>query len=324
MAKKDEVKAAEVVAPAAEVVDETAPQATTTAVAVQEETAPVAAGGLGVVESYGPTVLDWSYVHLKFEMSKMRPDGNQGEFFLGREWEVKLCDKGGAIGPGQLPKPNQRFEFVIVGRKDGYKHYVTQDEFARGVMAARYPVNPALREKGWIEARKAALAAGETIGNDAWHDEIVDGVKRRVGPTASEYMQLMVLIKKPADCENESIFSIPLGGEFYAPAYFEFDKLNWFRAYKTLEGVLNAERNKVRVDPKYRPRVFDKVFWGYSSAVTRPGRNGSPDKVVTTPMMTRAIEDGKPVSLSAEAIADLEAVIKGGATAANEAEEETL
>lgn len=319
--KEQGSKVAEVVAAEAEVVEETAqvekPQ--TTAVAVSEGNVP-AGGGLGSFEAYGPAVLDWTWIHLKFEMSKKRPDGNQGEFFLGREWEVKLCDKGGKIGPGELPKPNQRFEFVIVGRRDGYKHYLTQAEFNAGVKAARYPVDPALKAKGWEAARANALKAGETIGNDAWRDgDPAKGEPRRVGPSASEYMQLLVLVKKPADCEDETMFSIPLNGEFYAPAYLEFDKLNWRRAYSTLETVLNGERNKWRVNHDYKPRIYDKVFWGYSSAVEKQGFNGAPSKVVTTPMMCRAVENGKPVVLPEAALADLQSIVSGAATAtANE------
>lgn len=311
MSKDKNDKVSAVVADDVEVVSE---GAATTAVAVQQETAPAASGLGNFVCAGGPTVLDWTWVHLKFEMSSRRPDGNQGEFYLGRDWEAKLCDKGGSLAAGQVPDAKRRFEFIVVGRKDGYKHYVTQSEFAAGVMAKRYFVDPAKGAKGWQEARAAALAAGETIGDGAWRDgDPSKGEPRRVGPTASEFMQLMTLVKRPADLEGgDELFSVPLNGEFYAPAYIEFDKLNWRKAYGCLQAVINAEANKHRVDPKYVPCVFDKVFWGYSSAVNRNG------KVVTTPMMTRAIENGKPVTLPAEAVADLRAIVDGAAAAADD------
>lgn len=309
MSKKENVAA--VVATDAEVVEPgAAPAPAENAVAVREETVP--AGGLGVFAcAGGPTVLDWTWIHLKFEMSKRRPDGNQGEFYLGRDWEAKLCDKGGQLKVGQMPDAKRRFEFVIVGRRDGYKHYVTQQEFAKGLMAARYFVDPAKGAKGWQEARKAALDAGETIGDSAWRDgDPAKGEPARVGPSASEFMQLMVLVKRPADLEaGDELFTIPLAGEFYAPAYLEFDKLNWRRAYGCVQAVVNAEANKRRVDPEYQPCVFDKVFWGYSTAIERNG------KVVTTPMMTRAVADGKPVTLPPEAIEDLRAIVEGAASA---------
>lgn len=317
MGKKQEDRVAAVVATDAEVMGSEAP-AKTTAVAVQETSAP-AVGGLGVFACEGgPTVLDWTWVHLKFEMSQRRPDGNQGEFYLGRDWEAKLCDKGGSIGVGQMPDAKRRFEFVIVGRKDGYKHYVTQAEFAAGVMAKRYYVDPTKGAKGWQLARQAALDAGETIGDSAWRDgDPAKGEPKRVGPSASEFMQLMVLVKKPEDLDaGHELFSVPLAGEFYAPAYLEFDKLNWRKAYGCVQAVIQSEVNKKRVDPKYEPCVFDKVFWGYSTAVNRNG------KVVTTPMMTRAVVDGKPLSLPPEAIEDLRAVVQGAASASDEGSSE--
>lgn len=308
-------KVATVVAADAEVMDDANGGSPTTAVAVREDTVP--AGGLGVFACEGgPTVLDWTWVHLKFEMSQKRPDGNQGEFYLGRDWEAKLCDKGGSLGVGQMPDPKRRFEFVVVGRKDGYKHYVTQQEFASGIMAKRYYVDPSKGAKGWQLARQAALDAGETIGDSAWRDgDPAKGEPRRVGPSASEFMQLMVLVKKPEDLDaGHELFSVPLAGEFYAPAYFEFDKLNWRKAYGCMQAVISAEVNRRRVDPKYEPCIFDKVFWGYSAAVNRNG------KVVTTPMMTRAVVDGKPLSLPKEAIEDLRAVVQGAAAAPDDAE----
>lgn len=309
MSKKENEKVATVVASDAEVMDETTP---VTAVAVREETAPAASGLGNFGCAGGPVVLDWSWVHLKFEMSSKRPDGNQGEFYLGRDWEAKLCDKGGSLAVGQIPDAKRRFEFVIVGRKDGYKHYVTQQEFARGVTANRYFVDPTKGPKGWQEARQAALAAGETIGDGAWRDgDPSKGEPRRVGPTASEFMQLMILVKKPADLgSGDELFSVPLDGEFYAPAYLEFDKLNWRKAYACVQSVINAEANRRRLDPKYVPCMYDKVFWGYSSAVDRNG------KVVTTPMMSRAIVDGKPVALSETAVSDLRAILEGSAAEA--------
>lgn len=307
MSKKEE-KVAEVVVTEAEVVNEDE-----TAVAVQQETAP-ASNGLGNLGTVGgPVVLDWSWIHLKFEMSKKRPDANQGEFFLGREWETKLCDKGGNIGVGQAPKPNQRFQFVIVGRLDGYKHYVTQAEFNAGIMPKRYFVD-ATKQTGWSDARKAALEAGETL--EGWRDgDPSKGEPPRVGPSATPFMQLKVLVKKPENCDaGEENFCVALDGEFYAPAILEFDKLNWEKAYKIVDMAVRAELVKQRQDPTHKPSLLDKVFWGFSSAVERPGRNGAPSKVVTTPMMMRAVENGTPVVLSKAAVEDIQALVSGAAS----------
>lgn len=304
---KEKSREAEVVATDAEVVsDSQAPQ--TTEVAVAQPTMVSELSGMDAGAD-APMVLDWSWIHLAFETSKKKPsDGNQGDFFLGRDWEVKLCDKGG--DPGKALKPNQYFDFVVVGREEGYKHYLTQDEFNAGVQAKRYPIDRTKKEP-WAEARKAALAAGETIGDSAWHDEKQpDGTVKRVGPTASEYLQLRMLVKKPEMVEDDTLFSIPLGGEFYAPAVYEFDKGNWRKAYGLLQTVAMGERNRMKTDPSYKPTLIDKVFRLSSTSQLRN------NKKVTVPNVVRAIEDGKPVSLGEAALADLRSLLDSSTQAA--------
>lgn len=304
----------------AEVLDDAAMAEAAMPVAVEQAVAPAvqAGGGLGCIANAGPMVIDWGWVHLAFEMSKKKPaDGNQGDFYLGKEWEVKLCDKG-TVKPGQPLKPNQYFDFIIVGRYDGLKHYSTQAEFAAGVKPARYPYAPTVKE-----ARAAALKAGETLD---WRDgDPSKGEPARVGPTASPYMQLLMLIRKPETVEDDALFTIPLDGEFYAPATFEFDKGNWEAAYGLLSRVvaqrvaLLAQRIARGEAPKgAQPDLLDRMFRINSSQ--REGRKG----MVTYPVLSVATKDGKPVTVSPAAVEDLKILLAETASASAEDPQEDV
>ena len=317
---KQEEKKVDVVPTAAEVVEDTpgttavAPAQAETAVAVADR----AAGGLGCFASAGPTVIDWSWIHLAFEMSKKKPaDGNQGDFYLGKDWEVKLCDKG-TVKPGQALKENQYFDFIIVGRYDGLKHYTTQAEFAAGMKPVRYPYAPTVKE-----ARIAALKAGENL---EWRDgDPAKGEPSRVGPTASPYMQLLMLVKKPESVEDDGLFTIPLDGEFYAPATFEFDKMNWEAAYGLVSRVLTQKAAiltqkiaKGEAPKDAQPDLLDRMFRINSSQ--REGKKG----MVTYPVLSVATKDGKPVVVSAAAIEDLKILLAGAKANTAEADEDTF
>ena len=303
----------------AEVVDDTV-QAT--AVATKEETTAVAVsggtGGLGCFVSAGPTVIDWSWVHLAFEMSKKKPaDGNQGDFYLGKDWEVKLCDKG-TVKPGQALKENQYFDFIIVGRYDGLKHYTTQEEFAAGMKPVRYQYAPTIRE-----ARANALKAGERL---EWRDgDPSKGEPSRIGPTASPYMQLLMLIRKPEIVEDDGLFTIPLDGEFYAPATFEFDKQSWEAAYGLVSRVLTQKAAilaqkiaKGEAEKGSQPDLLDRMF--RINSAQREGKKG----MVTYPVLSVATKDGKPVTVSQEAINDLKILLAGAKSGTAEAGEDTF
>lgn len=304
----------------AEVLDDTAE---TSAVVPAGETATAvattqAAGGLGCFASAGPTVIDWSWVHLAFEMSKKKPaDGNQGDFYLGKDWEVKLCDKG-TVKPGQALKESQYFDFIVVGRYDGLKHYTTQAEFAAGMKPVRYPYAPTVKE-----ARAAALKAGERLD---WHDgDPAKGEPSRVGPTASPYMQLLMLVRKPEMVEDDALFTIPLDGEFYAPATFEFDKGNWEAAYGLLSRVLAQKAAivaqkvaKGELPKGSQPDLFDRMFRINSSQ--REGKKG----MVTYPVLSVATKDGKPVTVTEAAREDLRILLAGAQSGVASSEEDAF
>lgn len=230
------------------------------------------AGGIGSF-NIGPATIQFEWVKMAYGVGNQPRSAVPGEYWLGKNWDCKLCERDGT------------FDAVVISVVTGYKDW-----------PAVYDPNVKLQ---YYANRAAAVAAGKRV-------EWADGPNgTRLGPEAAPYLQLKLLVKKTPTVEDDSLFTIPLGGEFYAPAIMSFEKMNYQDAYNVIARALQSDMLRHANVEGYRPTLLDKVFRiGHEDRVSGGGKR------FTNLTIRTAVDDGKPVQLSKEARADLDNLIK--------------
>jgi len=271
MSKKTAQELAGLTEETPEVVEAVADAAALAEVAAEETAlAPRPAGALGTY-AIGASPLSFEWVHMTYAVSKNAPrDALPGEYYLGKNWEAKLTERNGS------------FDAIILLATTGYKDWPT------GVY------DPTFKARTY--ANKAeAVAAGCRVD---WTDG-PDGT--RLKPTAAPFLQLFMLIKKTPSVEDDTLFTVPLDGEFYAPATMMFEKMNYQDAFATINRNLQADLLRHLHQPGYKPTLIDKVFRIGSDEQTAKNTGNR----FTRFTIKNAIDNGKPVTLSETAKKDL-------------------
>lgn len=245
---------------------------------------PAPAGALGTY-SVGAAPIAFEWIHMTYAVSKNAPSSAlPGEYYLGKNWEAKLTERYGS------------FDAVIIKAVSGYKDWPT------GVY------DPTFKAQYYPD-RASAVRAGRRVD---WADG-PDGT--RLKPDAAPYLQLFMLVKKTPSVEDDSLFTVPLDGEFYAPATMMFEKMNYADANTVICRALQADALLHSKEKGYRPTLLNRVFRIGSDEQTAKTGNK-----FTRFTVKNAIENGKPVVLSDAAKEDLLRLVEmAGSTTAEPA-----
>jgi len=240
---------------------------------------PAPAGALGTYV-VGEATLNFEWVHMTYAVSKNAPkNALPGEYYLGKNWEAKLTERGGA------------FDAIILKAVAGYKDWPVG------------PYDPSFKAQYYPD-KAAAVKAGRRVD---WADG-PNGT--RLKPDAAPYLQLFMLVKKPLVVEDDSMFVVPVDGEFYAPATMMFEKMNYADANTVINRALQADMLRHMKEEGYRPTLMDRVFRISSDEQTAKTGNK-----FTRFIIKNAVDDGKPVVLSDTAKEDLRRLVEMASSA---------
>lgn len=232
------------------------------------------AGALGTY-SVGAAPIAFEWIHMTYAVSKNAPSSAlPGEYYLGKNWEAKLTERYGS------------FDAIILKAISGYKDWPT------GVY------DPTFKAQYYPD-RAAAIRAGRRVD---WADG-PNGT--RLKPDAAPYLQLFMLVKKTPSVEDDSLFTVPLDGELYAPATMMFEKMNYADANTVINRALQADMMRHMKENGYRPTLMDRVFRIGSDEQTAKTGNK-----FTRFTIKNAIDNGKPVVLSDTAKDDLRRLVE--------------
>lgn len=285
MNKKTQADEVEVIDAKAEAKADTAALAEVSGGALQ---GPAPAGALGTyVVQAAPLSFEW--VHMTYAVSKNAPrTALPGEYYLGKNWEAKLTERGGS------------FDAIVIKATTGYK------DWPEGVY------DPTFKPQYYAD-RAAAVKAGRRVD---WTDG-PDGI--RLKPNAAPYLQLFMLVKKTPSVEDDSLFTVPLDGEMYAPATLMFEKMNYADANTIICRALQADMLLHSKEKGYRPTLLNKVFRIGSDEQTAKTGNK-----FTRFTIKNAVDDGKPVVLTDAAKEDLRRLVELASSVTTEAYAEDM
>lgn len=230
---------------------------------------PVARVQMGNFDLGDDASLPLERVHLAYAVSKTKPKGaQQGEFYLGKDWNVKLAPVDGS------------FEIVVIGVRTFYKEWPRE---YTGQAPRRFATE------------QEAIDAGLTVEWSGPSDH-------RVAPTAAKACDVMCLVRKPQSIpDGNEFFSLPLGGEYWAPAIVTFDRTTFKDAQTMFTRVLAADKFRHGAkDAKYVPTLSHVMF--VVSAPERVTARGTPIPHLTIKTM---VKDGLCVTPSPEFVKDL-------------------